>query len=190
MFDEIEWLSPFTGSWDSVYSTVVTAVLLYPFLILAIRVAGKRSVAQMNNFDWIVTVAIGSIIASAIGFEDVTIVDAVVSMTVLLCLQWMITRLVARHERMEHWVKARPALLLHEGRMLRDVMLQERISEGEIYSALRDNGISDPADCYAVILESNAVMTVLRSSDVPVGRGALSDVRPDPSPRSLAPPLP
>ena len=187
MLEGIKWGGPFFDSLDSLYSTVVTAVVMYPVLIAAIRLNGKRSVSKMNNFDWIVTVAIGSLIGSAIGFESVTILDAVLAIAVLLIMQRAITGALARSQRLEDIVVACPGVLVLDGMVQEDCLHRERVSPSELMSAIRHAGLSGPEDCYAVVLESNAEITVIpRDSARPQGE-ALAGLRGTPPRAPLTP---
>lgn len=175
----MDWSAPFFDGWQSVYAAVVTALFMYPILIAAIRLNGKRSVSKMNNFDWIVTVAIGSLIASAIGFDSVTILDATLAIAVLLLMQRSLTSWMARSDRVESVVVATPTALVLDGALRRDAMACERVSEAEVLSAIRHAGLSGPDDCFAVILESNAEFTVIPSDAARPGGAALKSVTPE-----------
>ena len=171
----VDWFAPFFDGWDSVYRTGVTALVMYPVVILAIRLNGKRSVSKMNNFDWIVTVAIGSLVSSAIAFEAVTIVDATLAIALLLVMQRVITHHMAKSERFESLLTPNATMLVKEGQLRRSAMEHERISEAELMSAIRHSGLSGPEDCYAVVLESNAEFTVIPTEDArPSGRALAS----------------
>ncbi|MGB3456431.1 MAG: YetF domain-containing protein [Litorimonas sp.] len=161
MTGTLDWSAPFFDGWQSLFNVAVGAAILYPLLVVLIRLAGKRSVSKMNNFDWIVTVAVGSVIASGIVFDSVTVTDAILGTALLLGLQRVLTQWMAGSGSATRAIVSTPTLMLHEGRMLRDAMRRERISEEEIHSALRASGFSDPAAAYAVVLESNAELTVI-----------------------------
>lgn len=167
----VDWTSAFWDGWGSVYRCFITALVMYPVVIVAIRVNGVRSVSKMNNFDWVVTVALGSLVASAIAFESVTILDAVVAIALLLGLQHVITGWMARDRRVEELFVASPTILLRNGAVQHDALQSKRISEAELMSALRHSGLSGPEDAYMVVLESNADFTVIPASDArPAGR--------------------
>ena len=172
----IDWSKPFFDGGASLYATAVTVLVLYPLMVGLIRVAGKRSVSKMNNFDWIVTVAIGSLVASAIGFEAVTIADAMLAIGLLLGLQWALTRAMTRSSRLTDLLISTPTLLVHEGKVIRAALTAERLTEAELFSAIRASGYSDPADCYAVVLESNAEMTVIGADAAHKPGAAMADV--------------
>ena len=172
----IDWGAPFFDGGDSLYNVAVTIVVLYPVMVVLIRLAGKRSVSKMNNFDWIVTVALGSVVASAAVFDSVTIADALLALALLLGLQWALTRVMTRSSTLTDMLISTPTLLLHDGRVIREALARERVTEAELFAAIRAAGHSDPRDCYAVVLESNAEMTVIAADPAHRPGAAMADV--------------
>ena len=93
----------------------------------------------MNNFDWIISSATGSLAASEILLKNVAIADAVVAIAMLSALQYVTTWLVLKSDRFSGLVKAHPTLLTHRGEFLTDVMKAGRVSEKEIIAVLRSH---------------------------------------------------
>lgn len=147
---------------------LVTVPILYFWVILCVRITGKRTTSQLNNFDWIFTVAIGSLIASPVLLDDVSILETLLAVALLIGLQWLVTLLSARSELAETVVKATPTLLVYKGQLREDAMDRERISREEIMSALRQNGLVSLDRALAVVLESDAGLSVIpRDTDHP-----------------------
>ena len=172
----LDWGAPFFDGAQSLYGTAVTALVMYPLIVALIRLFGKRAVSKMNNFDWIVTVAVGSLVASAIGFESVTILDALLAIAVLLGLQWALTKAMASSGRAVDVAVATPTLLVHDGRVLDDAMRAERIGRDELLAAIRGHGVAAVEDCFAVVLESNAKISVVPASARGRSISAMADV--------------
>ncbi|WP_259398112.1 hypothetical protein [Pseudoalteromonas sp. SR43-3] len=101
----------FFESWSEIARIVTTTLIIYPFLILATHLLGKRSFAKMNNFDWIITVAAGSILGSAILLKDVVIVEVLVAVSLLLFLQYLLTWISAHFSTFDKVVKTSPQLV-------------------------------------------------------------------------------
>lgn len=140
---------------------LITAPLVYLAVIALIRVSGKRTTSQLNNFDWVVTVAMGSIVASPILLENVTVAEAVVGIASLLFLQFLVTRFSVLSRSFERLVKPSPRLIAYQGELIREAMLSERITKGEVMAAVRGAGIPDLRGVAAVVLESDAKLSVL-----------------------------
>jgi len=145
-------------------------------VIALIRLMGIRSTSQMNNFDWIVTVAIGSIFASATILRETNLWEAVFGILLLLVLQFLVTKAQTKWEFSRVLLKATPQLLVFEGEFIDENMLQERVVEGEVFTALRSCGYKSIEDVYAVVLETNGRMSVIPNENNDTIGFSLSDV--------------
>ena len=156
---------------------VVAVPLVYAAVILFVRLSGKRTTGQMNGFDWIVTVAMGSLVATGISSRSTPLVDTLFAIGLLLALQYAVTRAVRRHPKVADLVKSEPRLLVSDGRFLPSAMATERMAESEIMAAVRGHGIGSLEDVAAVVLECDATISVLRRDGVggPGGRLAVLD---------------
>jgi len=151
----------FFDGWAPVVRTAILTPIGYVALIVFLRASGKRAIAQMNVFDWIVTVALGSALAALIVTPNVALVQGLLGIGGLILLQYLVSLATSRWERLRTIVTAEPVLLVREGRMLRDAMRRERIAESEILQAVRQSGRSRVEDVGAVVLETNGTFSVL-----------------------------
>lgn len=110
MFNEIFFID-----FNSFFRIFLSALLLYLTIIIFIRISGKRTSSKMNNFDWIIVVATGSLIASGIMTKDASILDVVLSIGLLLGFQYILTWSIIPSERIADLVKATPRLLVYPG---------------------------------------------------------------------------
>lgn len=104
------------------------------------RILGKRTTSQMNNFDWMVTVAVGSLAASGVLLKDVPIADATLAIAIIFVLQWLTPWLVLRSELFCKLIKAEPRMLLAKGELQKDAMRAERVLKAEVLNLLRQQG--------------------------------------------------
>ena len=155
----------FFDSWADIGRVLVIGPLAYFALLLLLRVSGKRTLSKMNMFDFIVTVALGSTLASALLSEDVALVEGLVALAVLIFSQFVITFLSVRFEPFQQFVKADPALLYHEDRFLRRALRRERVTEEEVRAAVRARGYRSLESVAAVVLETEGSFSVLAKSD-------------------------
>jgi uncharacterized membrane protein YcaP (DUF421 family) len=124
--------------------------------------SGKRTLSKMNAFDFIVTIALGSTLATVMLSKDVALVDGVLAFFLLIFLQYLITFLSARYQPISDLVKSTPALLVYKGEMLRQAMKKERIAEDEIYAILREKGLGSIEEADAIVLETDGSLTVIK----------------------------
>src|ERR671917_2028562 len=128
-------------TWLELGRVVLVGILAYLALVLFLRLSGKRTLSKMNAFDLIVTVALGSTLATVLLSKDVALAEGVLAFALLILLQFAITWLSVRSERVQELVKARPRLLLHHGRLLPGALREERVTEEEVRAAARTQGI-------------------------------------------------
>tara|TARA_R110002072_G_scaffold211738_3_gene369310 strand:+ start:991 stop:1518 length:528 start_codon:yes stop_codon:yes gene_type:complete len=146
---------------DDFLRVAISAFILYAAMIGLVRLTGKRSVAQLNNFDWIMIVAMGSLMASAIMLDDVTLGETLVAVALMFALQWVLTRMVYSAPLVSSLVKAEPRLLLKDGVLLHDALRRERVTEAEIRATVRQAGIAALEDVKWVVLETDAQLSVI-----------------------------
>jgi len=148
---------------EVILQILITAPLMYLLVIFYVRLIGTRSTSQMNSFDWIVTVAMGAITASTIVLSDITILEGAFSILVLLLLQYCMTWGNQRWAWMRKLMRTTPQLLLFEGEFLKENMKQERILKSEVYAAIRQEGYKNKNSIYAVVLETNAKLSIIHN---------------------------
>lgn len=147
--------------WSGILGVLVTAVVAYAALVVILRGFGKRTLSQLNQFDWVVTVALGSTLATVILSAEIAIAEGVAALAVLVALQFLVAWTEVRSDLVTRVVRGEPRLLLHDGRLLRDAMHQERVTERDLLQALRQHGIARLEEAGAVILETNGNLSVL-----------------------------
>lgn len=153
-------------SWTGVGQVVVTGVVAYAALVLVLRLSGPRTLAKMNAFDFVVTVALGSTLATVLLSRDVALAEGLVAFGLLVGLQFAVTWLSVRSATVNRLVKSEPTLLLYRGDLLRSQMRRARVVEAEVVAAVRSQGAASFADIEAVVLETDGSLSVVRSGDV------------------------
>lgn len=151
----------FFTSWTSLFRTLIIGLLAYAGLITMLRVSGKRTLSKMNAFDLVVTVALGSTLATVLLNKGVVLADGLLAFGLLISLQFVITWLSVRFKVVSQLVKSEPTLLVYNGHCLPDAMRAERITHGEILTSLRERGIASLAETAAVVLENDGTLNAL-----------------------------
>ncbi len=157
--------SVFFSSADTLWRTLVVSLLAYLCLVVLLRVSGKRTLSKMNAFDFVVTIALGSTLATILLNKDTSLAEGVLALGLLVGLQFLITWTSVRVRWMRKLVTGEPTLLLHRGRMLGDALRRTRVTETEVLAALRSRGCAALQDAEAVVLETDGSLSVVRRSD-------------------------
>ena len=155
----------FFDSWGGLVRVLVVGVLAYIELVLLLRASGKRTLSKMNAFDLVVTVALGSTLATILLSRGVALAEGLLALTLLIFLQFAVTWSSVRSSTVQRLVKDKPKLLFYEGRFLRDAMRAERVTEEEIESAMRQQGIAKLEEVGAAVLETDGSVTIIPGAD-------------------------
>lgn len=151
----------FFQGWDRLVHIAVVGPIGYVALIAMLRVSGKRTMAKLNAFDFLVTVAMGSTLATILLNDSIALVEGVVALAVLIGLQYVIAWSSVRSATFARLVRSEPTLLMREGRMLAGAMRRARVTEAELMTVIRSSKTPRPEDVAAVILESTGDFSVI-----------------------------
>lgn len=152
----------YDGLFD-LWRILLVGTLSYVGLVALLRATGKRTLSKMNAFDFVVTVALGSTLASAILTSQVSLSEALTAFALLCFLQYGVAWLSVRSRGFQRLIKAEPSLLVFRGRMLESRLKSERVAEAEILAALRDQGVARLEDAHAVVLETDGSFSVIQN---------------------------
>lgn len=165
----------FFDNWFELIQILTVGVSAYIVLIFLLLASGKRTLSKWNAFDFIVTIALGSTLATVIMSKDVSFVEGVFALGLLIGLQFIVTWLAVRVKWVKNLIKAEPTMLLDQGQFLPVAMRQQRVSEEEIRAAIRGTGSASIEEIEAVVLETDGSMSVVKKSPNN-SRSALKDV--------------
>ena len=150
---------------DKLGRIVLTATMVYVLIVLITKISGKRSTSQLNNFDWIVTVMIGSLGASTILLEDIPLIEGGSAIIVLYLLQFLVTKYASISPQFSSVILSEPRIVFYQGQYLPDAMRAERLTRQELECAMRSEGVKSLSDIEAIVFESDAQLTIITKSD-------------------------
>jgi uncharacterized membrane protein YcaP (DUF421 family) len=152
-------------SWSGLGRVLLVGALAYVALVIILRISGKRTLTKLNAFDLVVTVALGSTLATVLLSKDVALAEGVLAMALLVFMQFAITWLSVRSPRFQNFVKSEPTLVLRQGRFLDGALRAQRITREEVLAALRAEGVADASQVAAVVLETDGSVAVLKQAE-------------------------
>ncbi|NKE06866.1 MULTISPECIES: DUF421 domain-containing protein [Mesobacillus] len=155
----------FFNSWDNIWRTLIVGVLAYAALVLLLRLSGKRTLSKMNAFDLIVTVALGSTLATILLNKKVALVEGFTAFFILIMLQYIVAWSSVRSDGFKRLIKSDPKLIFYQGKYLKENIIKERVLEVEILQAARSSGINSMDQVEAVVLETDGSISVIKKSD-------------------------
>jgi uncharacterized membrane protein YcaP (DUF421 family) len=155
------------GGWNDIFALGVPVgekllrpLLVYAFLVVALRVAGKRELAQLTTLDFIVLMAVANAVQNGIIGNDNSVTGAVLGATVLFALNAALAWLLYRHLRLRRLVAGRPTVLVTDGRVDERALRHERLSADDLLCAVQEEGADTFAEVERATLEPNGKLVV------------------------------
>lgn len=148
-------------SWESVFRVLIVGTAAYLVLIATLRISGKRTLSKMNAFDLVITVALGSTLATVLLDKSTTLAEGIAALALLTFLQYIITWLSVRSPRLQQFVKSEPTILLRDNEYLEPAMRAQRITREEVQAAIRQHGHKENTRIACVILETDGSLSVI-----------------------------
>lgn len=147
--------------WEGIVRTVLVGTLAYLTLVLFLRISGKRTLAKLNAFDLVVTVALGSTLSAILLQESIALAEGATALGLLIALQYVVTFASVRSRRFADAIRSEPTLLAHEGEFCTQAMQRQRVTRSEVESAIRSNGGQGIAQVRSTVLESDGTISVV-----------------------------
>ena len=156
------WL---TTTATTLFMVLLSGLGIYTALLLLTRLTGLRSFSKMSSFDFAITVAFGSVIASTILAEDPPLLAGVAALAVLYGIQYAVSKTRRLFAVVEHVVDNEPLLVMAGETILSDHLDEARMTEDDLRSKLRLAGVSHPGQVLAVVFETTGDVSVVKTSD-------------------------
>lgn len=161
----------FYGGIEPLIRIVVIGSLAYFSLIVLLRISGKRTLAQLNAFDFVITIAIGSTLGRLITAKGVSLAESVTAFFTLIFLQYLVSWLTVRSSVFDNLVTANPSLLYFQGQFLRKAMKEQRVTQAQLLAVVRENKIGSLGHVEAIVMESAGTIAIIKketSKETPI----------------------
>ncbi len=139
---------------------ILRGVIVYIFLIILLRVTGKRQIGQLAPFDLVLLLVLSNSVQNAMNGGDNSVIGGMISATTLILLNAFVGRLTYKNKRLERIIEGRAEILIHNGKLYEDIMQKEKITHHELMSALRAEGCNTIDEVHCAILENTGQITV------------------------------
>ncbi|CAA0096584.1 Uncharacterised protein [Mycolicibacterium vanbaalenii] len=153
-------------AWSEVFRVLLVGAAAYVTLIVVLRISGKRTLAKLNAFDLVVTVAVGSTLATILLNSDVSFVEGAAAFALLATMQFLAATVSSRVKAGRSVLTARPTVLVSQGVLLEDALRRQRVSADEIRQAIRSSGQGDISQIAAVVLETDGSLSVIAGDKI------------------------
>lgn len=150
--------------WEPIGRILFVGTFTYAGIILLLRISGKRTLARMTAFDFIITITIGSAFGRILTAKSVSLVEALVTFILLVGLNYIFSVLECRSKIFKNLVTAQPTLVFYNGEFLEKAMRKQRLIKQDLISAARKNQYKNLDQVEAIILEIDGSFSVIQKS--------------------------
>jgi uncharacterized membrane protein YcaP (DUF421 family) len=139
---------------------ILRPVIVYIFLVACLRIFGKRELAQLNPFDLVVLLTLSNAVQNAIIGEDNSITGGAIGAFSLLAINWIVVRLLFRHPTVNRALEGTETVLIQNGRVDQEALKRETLSEMELLTGIRKQGLNDFSEVEKCVLEPNGTFYI------------------------------
>ena len=139
---------------------IVRGVVVYVFLLVLLRLTGRRQVGQLAPFDLVLLLVLSNAVQNSMNGGDNSLVGGLISAATLVALNFAVGSLTYRSKRLEALIEGRPQLLVHNGTLFEDVLRSAKLTHHELNAALRRGGCACVDDVHSAVLENNGSISV------------------------------
>jgi uncharacterized membrane protein YcaP (DUF421 family) len=165
-----EWLAT-TKMWNDIFVTgapviekILRPILVYVFLVIALRVFGKRELAQLNPFDLVVLLSLSNTVQNAIIGNDNSVSGGIVGALALLAINYLVVRFLFRHRRLDQIFEGDPETLVEHGKVDDNALARELLTHAELTTVLHRQGFDSVAEVERCVLEPGGTFYIQRKS--------------------------
>jgi uncharacterized membrane protein YcaP (DUF421 family) len=143
------------------WELVVRGFIVYGFLLIMLRISGKRQVGQMAPFDLVLLLILSNAVQNSMNAGDISLIGGLISAATLIGINYLVSLSTYRNKTLEAVIEGRPQILIHNGRLFDDEMQKAKMTHHELNAALRESGCESVDDVHTAILENNGVISVV-----------------------------
>lgn len=141
---------------------MIRALLVYGFLLLVLRLTGKRQVGQLSTFDLVLLLILSNAVQNSMNGGDNSVAGGFVLVLTLVGVNALVSWMTFRNKKLALLMEGRPRILVHDGQAIESALAQEQISRHELMSAIRQAGLLEIDQVQVAILEATGRINVIR----------------------------
>ncbi len=142
------------------WELVVRGIVVYMFLIIVLRLTGKRQIGQLSPFDLVLLLILSNAVQNSMNAGDNSLVGGLITATTLIAANYIVGLITFKSKKLEEIIEGRPQVLIHDGKLFEEVMNEAKLTRHELDSTLRQSGYFEIKEVKLAILENNGRVTV------------------------------
>lgn len=142
--------------------SLLRTIIIYAFIILAVRIMGKRQISDMQTSELVITLVISDIIAIPLQSVDQPLMSGLLPIVVLVSLEIILSIIMLKSSKFRNVICGNPMVIITDGKVLKNQLKKLRISYEDLYSLLRQQGVFDVQQVRYAIVETNGSISILK----------------------------
>ncbi|MBO7196406.1 MAG: DUF421 domain-containing protein [Clostridia bacterium] len=156
-------------------SVVVRTIIVYIILSFSLRMMGKRQLGELDVSELVSTLLISEIASIPIDNPDIPLLNAIIPIFFILALEIILSTIKNKSEKMKALFEGKPQYIIYKGRLLQNMLKENRISINELLSELRSQGVGDIEEVYYAAIEKNGTLSILKKKDSEMAHAVIID---------------
>jgi uncharacterized membrane protein YcaP (DUF421 family) len=144
-----------------VWELIVRGSVVYVFLLVLLRLTGKRQIGQLAPFDLVLLLVLSNSVQNSMNAGDNSLVGGLISAATLVALNYGVSYATFRSKKLEALIEGRPQVIIHNGRVFEEVMRSAKLTHHELSAALRRSGCTCAEDVQIAVLENNGSISIV-----------------------------
>ena len=143
------------------WELIVRSMVVYVFLLVLLRITGKRQVGQLAPFDLVLLLVLSNAVQNSMNAGDNSLIGGLISASTLVLFNFAVSMATYRSKKLESLIEGRPQILVHNGKLFEDVVAKNHLTHHELNAALRQAGCTSFEDVHSAILENSGTISVV-----------------------------
>ena len=140
---------------------ILRPICVYAFLIVGLRLSGKRELVQLNPFDLVVLLTLSNTVQNAIIGDDNSVTGGIIGATSLLVINYLVVRFLYKHRSLDQLIEGRADVLIEDGKVKTQHLKQELITMAQLEAAARKQGFDSLSDVQQCVLEPGGTISFI-----------------------------
>ena len=143
------------------WELILRGMVVYVFLLVLLRLTGKRQVGQLAPFDLVLLLVLSNAVQNSMNGGDNSLIGGLISAVTLVAVNYLVGLMTFRNKKLEAFIEGRPMLLIHNGKLFEDVLRKAQMTHHELNAALRQAGCTCVENVHMAVLENNGSVSVV-----------------------------
>jgi uncharacterized membrane protein YcaP (DUF421 family) len=143
------------------WELVIRAAVVYAFLILILRLTGKRQVGQLSPFDLVLLLVLSNAVQNSMNAGDNSLIGGLISAGTLVALNYLVGLVTFKNKKLEALIEGTPLVIIHNGRVFEENLVKTQLTHHELDAALRAAGCASAREVHVAMLENNGTISVI-----------------------------